>query len=181
MVAYLWKAFSSKHSLIYVVEAIQVGLKCCAQIFIPLEVWNVNDIFFFFLNVVRGGSRWIKVRDFGKVTKRLKGPHMCNMANTEGEKRVETCPVIYFKSSAQTRSPGIELNKYVNAFKISGHRELRWEVKGWQLHAASEIRWNGIKNKPTDRKQMPHLKKKKKKVTQKQKVGFFRVTGATVH
>lgn len=46
MVAYLWRTFSSKHSLIYVVEAIQVGLKCCAQIFIPLEVWNVNDFFF---------------------------------------------------------------------------------------------------------------------------------------
>lgn len=78
------KDIFSQHSLIYVVEAIQVGLKCCAQIFIPLEVWNVNDIFF--LNVVRGGSHWIKVRDFGKVTKRLKGPHMCNMAKAEGEK-----------------------------------------------------------------------------------------------
>lgn len=89
-----------------------------------------------------------------------------------GRKIVQTCAVIYFKFSAQTRSPQVELNKYVNAFKISGHREFRWEVKGWQLRATSEIRSNGIKNKPTHRKQTPNYLKKKIKVTPK-KVGLF--------
>lgn len=86
-----------------------------------------------------------------------------------GRKIVQTCPVIYFKFSAQTRCPQIEWNKYVNAFKISGHRE----VKGWQLRATSEIRLNGTKNKPTDRKQRPNLKKINKIKVTPQKVGFF--------